>query len=92
MQERAQWAPIDDQPRHKGTKLRRREQVDLEHGHGVWPDGTIPELVDAQFRELVADALPQLLRERLLRWVLLEIVDVDVTVFFALLRRGLLRI
>lgn len=49
MDQRAQRAPIDDQPRDEGAELRGREEVHFEHGDGVWADGFVEEGVDAEF-------------------------------------------
>lgn len=47
MNQHAQRSPMDNQPRDERTKLRRCEDVDLEHGDGVWADGLVEEGVDA---------------------------------------------
>lgn len=46
-QHRERAAP-DGEPRDEGAELRRREQVHLEHRHGVRPDRHVPEAVDPQ--------------------------------------------
>lgn len=51
MHQRAQRAPVDHQPGDEGAKLRGREEVDLEHGDGVWADGFVPDAVGAEFRD-----------------------------------------
>lgn len=47
--EGAERATVDDEPRDKGAELGGREDVYLEHRHRVWADGDVPESVDAQF-------------------------------------------
>lgn len=49
MQQRTERAPIDDQPRHKGPELRRRQQIHLEHGDRVRPHRPVKEAVDSEF-------------------------------------------
>ena len=48
MQQGTERATVDDEPGNEGTELCWREDVHLEHGHWVRPNGLIPELVDAQ--------------------------------------------
>lgn len=57
--QRRQRATPDREPGDEGAELGGREQVDFEHGDRVGADGLVPEGVDAQLRELVADALPE---------------------------------
>jgi hypothetical protein len=38
---------MDHQPCHKRPELRGREDVDFEHPHGVWADGSVVHGVDA---------------------------------------------
>jgi hypothetical protein len=56
----------------------RREQVHLEHGLCVRADGLLPEAVDAQLGELVADAGVECARVLELRRVGGVVVDVEV--------------
>lgn len=48
VQQRAQRAAVDDQPRDERAELLGREQVDLEHGRHVRADRLVPDLVDAE--------------------------------------------
>lgn len=48
MYENGKRAPVDGEPRDEGAELRRREEVDLEHGDGVRADGLVPEPIDPQ--------------------------------------------
>lgn len=48
MNQSAQRTAVDNQPRDESAELRRREEVDFEHSHGVWADGPVEEAVDAQ--------------------------------------------
>lgn len=58
--ERAQRAAVDHQPGDERAELRGREEVHLEHGYGVRPDGLLPEGVDAEFGDCrgVVSTLP----------------------------------
>lgn len=78
MHQHRQRAPPHHQPRHKRAKLGRRAQVDLEHAHGVRPDGLVPAAVDAQLGELEADARPEVLGVLDLVRGGLHVVDVHV--------------
>lgn len=78
VQQRRQRAAVDDEPGDEGAKLLGGEQVDLEHARVVRADGPVPQLVDAQLRELAPHALPQLRRELRLERVALQEVDVHV--------------
>jgi len=68
------------QPGNKRPKLRGSKNIHLEHGNGVRADGSVPEGVDAQFRELAADALPELAGVLGLGEIGLVMVDVNITV------------
>lgn len=46
MNESTKRAPIDNQPRNEGSKLRRREQIHFEHGHRVRSNRPIEESVN----------------------------------------------
>ena len=78
MHQGRQRAAPDDEPRHEGAELRGRQDVDLEHGDGVWADGLVPVPVDAELGEFEADARPEVLGVLDLSWVCLVMVDVDV--------------
>lgn len=54
MDQGAERATVDDEPRDEGPELCRREDVDLEHGDRVRSNGLVPELIDAQFRDCVS--------------------------------------
>lgn len=45
--EDAQRTAVDNEPGNKSAKLRGREEVHLEHGHGMWADRAVEEGVDA---------------------------------------------
>ena len=45
-----QGAAVDDQPRNKGTELGRGEEVDFEHGDGVWANRAVEESINTEFR------------------------------------------
>lgn len=55
MQQRAQRAPPDHQPRDERAELLGREEVDLEHARVVRADRAVPELVDAEFGDCVGE-------------------------------------
>ncbi len=59
MHENTQRTAVDDQPRNERAELSGGEHVDLEHGQRMRTDGTIPDLVNPQFREFPPDAFPQ---------------------------------
>jgi hypothetical protein len=63
MDERRQWSPIDDKPRNESTKLFRGEQIDLKHADGMRSQWSVPDLVNAEFRDL-CHALMLLVLER----------------------------
>lgn len=76
--QRRQRATIDDQPRNKGTKLRWREDVDLEHRYRVQTEWLAPKLIHGQLGKLATDALPELGGELSLIFRVLVIVNMDV--------------
>lgn len=47
--ERAQRAPVDDEPGDEGAELRGREDVDLEHSDWMRTEGFFEEWVGAEF-------------------------------------------
>lgn len=59
MNQSTQRATVNDQPRNESSKLRRREEVDFEHGHRMGADGPVPDSVNAKLGKLPPDALPQ---------------------------------
>ena len=78
MNQRTKRPPPHHKPAHKLPKLLRSEHSHLEHPDRVRADGALEERVDAQFRELAADALVQLFGVLGLRGRGLLEVDVDV--------------
>lgn len=62
---------MDHQPSYEGTKLGRCEDVDLEHGNRMRTDWFVPDTVNAEFWEFMADAGPQLVGESRLGFVFL---------------------
>ncbi len=59
MYQGAQRASMDHQPRDERPELLWSEQVHFKHGHRVWPNGSVPYLVDTKLWELSADTLPE---------------------------------
>ena len=49
MNQDIQRAAMDDQPRNERAKHGRAENVDFEHGDGVWAHWLVPEGVNAEF-------------------------------------------
>lgn len=49
MNQHAKRPAMNHQPRDERAELRGCEQVDFEHGDGVWADGFVEECVDAEF-------------------------------------------
>lgn len=78
MHQRTQRTPVNHQPGNKSPKLRRREDVHLEHTHRVRTHGLIDHTVDAQFGELTTDAFVQGCGIGLLRGRGVLEVDMDV--------------
>ena len=46
MDQRTERTAIDYQPRYEGAELFGREDVDFEHGYGMWADRFVPDFVD----------------------------------------------
>ena len=65
---------IDDEPRYKCSKLRRCEQIHLEHCHRMRSHRPIPKLVYPELWKLLSDAVPQCFRKGRLILVGLEVV------------------
>lgn len=78
MHQRAQRPPPNHQPRNKGPKLRRREDIHLEHPDRVRAYGSLEQRVDSQFGEFPPDPLVQFARVGYLCGRGLLEVDVDV--------------
>lgn len=78
MHQRAQRPPPNHQPRHKGPKLRRREDIHLKHPDRVRAYGSLEQRVDSQFGEFPPDPLVQFARVGYLCGRSLLEVDVDV--------------
>lgn len=57
--EGTQRAPVNDQPWNESSKLRRREEINLEHCHRMGTDGAIPDLVNPKFGKFPPDTFPQ---------------------------------
>lgn len=49
MHQRTQRAPINHQPGNEGAELRGREEVNFEHGDGVWAERFVEEGIYAEF-------------------------------------------
>ena len=79
MYKRTQRSSIDHQPSYKRTKFRRCENVDLEHANRMRTNRFVPDAVDAEFWEFMADAGPQLVSEGGLGFVFLWPVGVGRT-------------
>ena len=71
MHKRTQRSSIDHQPGYKRTELSRGEEVDLEHANRMRTEWPVPNAVDAQFWEFMADAGPQFVGECALGFVFL---------------------
>ena len=60
MHKSAQNPPPNHQPRHKGPKLLRREEIHLEHPDRMRTHGLFHQWVDPQFGEFTSNSLVQL--------------------------------
>lgn len=47
MKQGAERATVDNEPGDEGAELCGSKEVHLKHGHGMWSNGSVPELVDA---------------------------------------------
>ena len=68
---------MDHQPSNERTKLSRCEDVDLKHANRMRTDRFVPNAVDTEFGELIADAGPQLVSEGSLSLISLWLVRVE---------------
>lgn len=57
MDEDRAWAAVDGEKGKKGSRLVRRERVDLKHGCGMRPNRLFPKPVDAQLWKFVSYSL-----------------------------------
>ena len=51
MQQGGQRTTVYDQPWDESSELSWGEDVDFEHGYGMWANGFIPNPIDAEFRD-----------------------------------------
>ena len=76
MHKGTQRSSVDHQPSYERTELSRCEDVDLEHTNRMRTNRFLPDAVDAEFWEFVADAGPELVSEGALGLVFLRPIRV----------------
>jgi hypothetical protein len=68
MDENVQRTTVDEQPGNEGTELGRSEEVDFEHGDGVWADWAIEDSINAEFWDCNSQGLAFSFRFQLLSY------------------------